>query len=246
MSMMVSEVFISQFVAYLLGTYVFCPLLIHFFPAIKNSKLIHPVLVGVIAYLFYGQWDYMALPIWFCTLQFMVDFIFRKVRKDGSIFWIIELVLRVAGMVCLPLVFPAGISTCIGLFGVEYFGVLTLISGWIFVGCWCGDLIGMFLKQFEMKDSTGIKEGGRLIGLLERSMVYLLMLLNAPTGIGFLITAKTIFRFGEINKQGENRKQVEYILIGTLLSFFLGALVSVLAMYFSLQFFPGWQFKLLK
>jgi hypothetical protein len=76
-------------------------------------------------------------------------------------------------------------------------------------------------------------------------MVYLLMLLNAPTGIGFLMTAKTIFRFGEINQQGENRMQVEYILIGTLLSFFIGALVSVLVMYFSMQFFPGKVFKLL-
>jgi hypothetical protein len=36
--------------------------------------------------------------------------------------------------------------------------------------------------------------------------------------IGFLIAAKSVFRFGDLS-QSKDRKLTEYILIGTLLSF---------------------------
>ncbi|MFV0501856.1 MAG: hypothetical protein ACK5MH_09735 [Bacteroidales bacterium] len=38
------------------------------------------------------------------------------------------------------------------------------------------------------------------------------------SGIGFLLAAKSIFRFGDL-KDSKDRKLTEYILIGTLLSF---------------------------
>jgi hypothetical protein len=42
-----------------------------------------------------------------------------------------------------------------------------------------------------------------------------------------LITAKSVFRFGDLNK-GKNRKLTEYVLIGTLLSFGLAILAGML------------------
>jgi len=55
----------------------------------------------------------------------------------------------------------------------------------------------------------------------------LLLLINQPNGIGFLLAAKSVLRFGEI-KDSSQRKMAEYIIIGTFLSFGWALLISVL------------------
>lgn len=55
---------------------------------------------------------------------------------------------------------------------------------------------------------------GRMIGFLERIFVFLFILLNQYTAIGFIIAAKGIVRYPDFGKKSFN----EYILIGTLLS----------------------------
>jgi len=64
----------------------------------------------------------------------------------------------------------------------------------------------------------GFPKGGRTIGLLERALVFLFVITGNMTGVGFLVAAKSVFRFGEI-KEPTQRKEAEYILIGTLMSF---------------------------
>jgi len=48
--------------------------------------------------------------------------------------------------------------------------------------------------------------------------IFLFIVINYWQGIGFLLAAKSIFRFGDLTKS-EDRNLTEYILIGTLLSF---------------------------
>ena len=73
----------------------------------------------------------------------------------------------------------------------------------------------------------GLKNGGRLIGQLERALIFLLIMIGQPGGIGFLVAAKSILRFEEAKKQ----PLAEYVLIGTLLSFSLAIAVSALTMW---------------
>lgn len=63
-----------------------------------------------------------------------------------------------------------------------------------------------------------LPRGGRLIGKLERLVILMLVLADEPTGIGFLIAAKSILRFNEISG-AEDRHVSEYVIIGTLASF---------------------------
>ncbi|MFO7738926.1 MAG: hypothetical protein R6V46_10655, partial [Desulfatiglandaceae bacterium] len=51
-------------------------------------------------------------------------------------------------------------------------------------------------------------------------------LLQRFEAIGFLIAAKSIFRFGEVSKP-ERRKEAEYILIGTMLSFLIAIVTGI-------------------
>ena len=73
----------------------------------------------------------------------------------------------------------------------------------------------------------GLENGGSFIGILERALVMILVLMGEPTGVGFLITAKSILRFGDV-KESNQRKMTEYIIIGTFLSFSWALLVSAL------------------
>ncbi len=48
-----------------------------------------------------------------------------------------------------------------------------------------------------------------------------MVLAGQPDGVGFLITAKSILRFGEVSREGATggRGISEYVIIGTLASF---------------------------
>jgi hypothetical protein len=83
-----------------------------------------------------------------------------------------------------------------------------------------------FLEQTG-SDIEGLRNGGTYIGCLERALVMLLVLINQPAGIGFLIAAKSILRFGDV-KESHQRKLTEYVIIGTFLSFGWGLLVATI------------------
>jgi hypothetical protein len=74
------------------------------------------------------------------------------------------------------------------------------------------------LHETETTPIKGMISGGRYIGWLERAISMLLILTGKVEGVGFLLAAKSILRFGDI-KDSTQRTQAEYIIIGTFLSF---------------------------
>jgi hypothetical protein len=77
------------------------------------------------------------------------------------------------------------------------------------------------------KDNESLKDAGQYIGVLERLLVFIFILVGHWEAVGFLITAKSVFRFGDLTASKE-RKLTEYILIGTLVSFGIAILISLL------------------
>lgn len=65
---------------------------------------------------------------------------------------------------------------------------------------------------------------GKLIGYIERLLVILLTYYGSYPAIAFIVTAKSIARF----KQMDDRDWAEYFLLGTLTSMFLGILFGIL------------------
>ena len=141
-------------------------------------------------------------------------------------------------------------ANAISLFWVELFGkgflkLLIVISGAILAVKAGGVLIGMAVRPFldEIKDNEndvaiktktsgrGLKNGGKVIGQLERSLIFLFILMGQLSGIGFLIAAKSVFRFGEV-KDPRHRMEAEYIIIGTLMSFGYGMLIAYATKFF--------------
>ncbi|WP_243471478.1 DUF3307 domain-containing protein [Winogradskyella sp. MH6] len=77
------------------------------------------------------------------------------------------------------------------------------------------------------EDNESLKDAGKYIGILERLLVFIFVIVGHWEAVGFLITAKSVFRFGDLTSTKE-RKLTEYILIGTLISFGIAIVVSLL------------------
>jgi len=127
------------------------------------------------------------------------------------------------------------------LLGPRFLDVLVIAAGATLTVTVGGILIGMLVAPFlrELEEAKqkekeelslaerGLANGGKVIGQLERALIFLLVMVGQPAGIGFLIAAKSILRFGEI-KDRQNRMEAEYIIIGTLMSFGYGLLTAYL------------------
>jgi hypothetical protein len=66
-------------------------------------------------------------------------------------------------------------------------------------------------------NETSLASAGKTIGYLERWLVLSFLLLNQFSGIGFLLAAKSVFRFGDLSKS-KDMKLTEYVMLGTLTS----------------------------
>ena len=93
--------------------------------------------------------------------------------------------------------------------------------------------IGSILKKYTVtvdEDNTqstfkGLIAGGELIGYLERTLILTFALVGSYAAVGFVLAAKSIFRFGELNKEA-GRSMTEYVLIGSLLSVVITTIVG--------------------
>ncbi len=88
-------------------------------------------------------------------------------------------------------------------------------------------------KSIEETGANSLKNAGTWIGMLERLFVFVFIITNHWEAVGFLLTAKSVFRFGDLSK-AKNMKLTEYVLIGTLLSFGIAILTGVIYNYLHL------------
>ncbi len=89
--------------------------------------------------------------------------------------------------------------------------------------------------QLHDKLLEGLASGGKYIGWLERGLIFLMVIMRMPEGIGFLFAAKSIFRFNDLKDPGQ-RKFAEYVIIGTFLSFGW----ALLAAHLTQELLAGW------
>lgn len=108
--------------------------------------------------------------------------------------------------------------------------VLALLLCTIFLTAPVSIMLKTFFMRWEnhIEDSgvNSLKNAGKWIGMLERLFVFVFIITNHWEAVGFLLTAKSVFRFGDLSK-AKNMKLTEYVLIGTLLSFGIAILTGL-------------------
>ena len=93
--------------------------------------------------------------------------------------------------------------------------IMALIAGIVFATRAGGFAIGLLMEPWTDATPKGLTNGGRVIGNLERALIFLLILSGQTQNIGFLIAAKSVLRFGVV---ADDRAASEYVIIGTLAS----------------------------
>jgi hypothetical protein len=108
------------------------------------------------------------------------------------------------------------------------------VAGFVAVTFPAAKLISVFLSQWPPARASeklkGMASAGLWIGILERVLIYLFIFTGHWEGVGFLLAAKSIFRFGDLTSS-KDIYLTEYIMVGTLLSFCLAVVTGLLAIY---------------
>jgi hypothetical protein len=87
------------------------------------------------------------------------------------------------------------------------------------------NIVPMEKNKEEMQEKVDKEfNAGRIIGILERIIIYYFVLNIQFAAIGFILAAKSFTRFKEL----DNKQFAEYVLVGTLLSATLAILIAVM------------------
>ncbi len=87
-------------------------------------------------------------------------------------------------------------------------------------------LLNLLLKKWgSATNNKSLPKAGEWIGYLERILILTFVLTNNVDAVGFLLAAKSVFRFGEM-KESKDVKITEYILLGTFSSFTIAILTG--------------------
>ncbi|MFD1631985.1 DUF3307 domain-containing protein [Pseudopedobacter beijingensis] len=81
-------------------------------------------------------------------------------------------------------------------------------------------------KNDKSLDTDSLKDAGKYIGILERVLIVIFINMGFFEGIGYLLAAKSIFRFGDLTRS-RDKKLTEYILLGTLISFCIAIITGL-------------------
>lgn len=191
----------------------------------------HGIVAGVLAYLLSGLWSLMWLPAVVAATHILIDGIKARYENDlksffadqsGHFFVLIVIWILVVAPDTEDLTYFENISgTKFWIIAAAYLIIIWPSSVLInrITEKWRKDISE---KEGADKDKS-LEKAGTWIGWLERFLILTFILLQQYAAIGFLVAAKSIFRFSESRKVGE------YVLIGTLLSFVIAVIVGLAA-----------------
>lgn len=203
-----------------------------------DTLLAHAALHAALAYVLVGRWSLWLMPVLVFLGHAAIDAVKARAGRPAQlVFWLDQLAhLAVLAVIVRAVGGAGGPGTWTAAAGRDWMAACVLVAGGIVCVRVCAVAIGFWVHPYleELKAAgqggfasdaaRGLTNGGRTIGQWERALIFLLVLVGLPSGIGFLIAAKSIFRFGELSNRN-NRMEAEYITIGTLMSF--GAAIAI-------------------
>jgi len=206
----------------------------------------HSLIVASLSYLLCGVWQAWPIPLAVLLTHLAFDLVKARYLTPGLNSFALDQAAHLLVIVLLVLLLPGAIPAVatpfwLSVLGVDFYAELIISAGLIATVQGGSVIVGYgvepFLEELKRDEAVneqvaqarraigrrGFTQGGKVIGQLERAVIFVLVLAGQPSAIGFLIAAKSLLRFGDIGA-GASRKEVEYIIIGTFMSF-LAALV---------------------
>ncbi|WP_265130746.1 DUF3307 domain-containing protein [Chryseobacterium oranimense] len=228
-------IFIKLILAHLLGDFILQP---NSWVADKERRklkspylYLHVLIHTVLSFIFLWNIDLWWVALLVGGTHFIIDaskLIFQTVKNKKRWFFIDQL---------LHMLVIAGISFYYKEFSFEFLQnqeVLKVVMAALFLTTPASIFIRILLSSWTPVPETqsslqteSLSSAGKYIGILERLLVFTFIMVNHWEGVGFMVAAKSVFRFSDL-AQAKQRKLTEYVLIGTLLSFGLAVLTGIL------------------
>jgi hypothetical protein len=187
---------------------------------LKSKRLLlHAAIASVLPVIFTLQialWWF--IPIIFIS-HYLIDFAKTK-TSDNLLAFIADQMLHIAVLMILARYASLGGPV------IQHPLFWKFAAGFVLVTTPSGILIGKFLQTITSTESTPLKTNASAwIGIVERILILIFIISGQFQAIGFLVAAKSIFRFSEIQKEGNPK--AEYFLLGTLMSFLVAVSVGL-------------------
>ncbi len=203
---------------------------------VKSSKLYFHVAIHLILLLLFLQFDITqywlgVLLIIISHYSFDVLKIYAQNKNNKRVWFFIDQLLHIIILVLASLLYT-DFSFSLDTFLTDK--ILLLLVSILLTTYVSAIIIKIIITQWnpesKKENDDSLAKAGRYIGILERLFVFIFVVTNHWEAIGFLLAAKSVFRFGDLTSS-KDRKLTEYILIGTLLSFGLALLIGILYLY---------------
>ncbi|MCH4823038.1 DUF3307 domain-containing protein [Gramella lutea] len=195
---------------------------------------LHALIAGLLSLIFLMKIEYWYIGLFISVTHFFTDLWKLQFSRDTLKIFISDQLLHLFAIVLAWLWMTSNFESIIPYLSnlLRSETVMAIVIGYLLVIFPTGFLIGKATMRWQTEVENDLRKNsldaaGRYIGIFERVLVLTFILTANFSAIGFLIAAKSILRFSDKSETGA-RKQTEYVLIGTLMSFTLTILVGFL------------------
>ncbi|MFV0381954.1 MAG: DUF3307 domain-containing protein [Breznakia sp.] len=195
---------------------------------IVGHIIIYTATIMMIYWLMTRSKDVVVLGILVLISHFLIDwlnlYISKKNLNISLLIFILDQILHVAVLISFLIMYDG-----IVVIKEQVNHILLFITIILYLIMPSSILIDKVLCTVDKDPSLKrfLLDEGTVIGILERMLILVMGISGSINGIGFLIAAKTMVRYGQFDDQGKNNNFRSKYLIGTLLSVLLGFLLYV-------------------
>lgn len=226
-------IFVKLLLAHLLGDFLLQPSSWVQDKEKKKQKsiylYIHTLLHGILAWILVGEIAFVWLAILLALSHGLIDFLklyFQNVATKRTWF-IADQIMHLIVIVLITVLYK-NLIIDFNFFDNHFWLLATAL---LFLtkptSIIIKNIISIWTPENQNGSDTSLANAGNYIGILERLFIFCFIITGHFEAIGFLLAAKSIFRFGDL-KEAKDRKLTEYVLIGTLLSFGIALLTGLL------------------
>lgn len=196
---------------------------------------LHSSIHGLLVWILLWDWNAWTIGLALAVVHFVIDLqklIFQKDETKRNWFFIDQL-LHIISILVMANVYQNGYIS-IDITQSLNSKYIVFFTGYVILTMPMSIIIQKMLMPWSAligeADDDSLLDAGKYIGILERSFVFVFIIASQWEAVGFLLAAKSVFRFGDL-KESKDRKLTEYILMGTLLSFGIAIVLSMLVIY---------------
>lgn len=193
---------------------------------------IHIAITFLFTYIALGSWQPLWIPIVIGVSHFAIDLL-KLYIKESPWRFITDQLLHIIVIVTCWLLYTSQLNILSTEFAFSWGSpkVLIYIISYILVSMPTSILVVELTKKWDLEvngnNSDSLKNAGKWIGIIERILILTFTILGKYEPIGFMLAAKSIFRFGDLTNS-KDRKRTEYVLVGTLLSFSISIIIGLM------------------